>query len=196
MKSLLGIILLLGFGCNIAEGQYTVTVNQQGNGNKVSVTQSDSNNSTGKNTDRNCDDAFRKFAQNSQTQNEILVKKTGSRPDTLLNVAGINRNIVSKKVGQGELDASQYGRSNGLFIIVPDSQGNYHQFNSTQKGESNRVSARLNNAARDLSLSQNGTGNKIAINPCKGKKREKHSHHNSTEVTQNGSNNSVSINQH
>jgi hypothetical protein len=196
MKSLLGFFLLLGFGCTMAQAQNSVTISQKGNGNSVSVTQPDSNHSTGQN-DQNCDKSFQKFAQSGQGKNKILVQKTGTQHDTLLNVAGISQNTVTKKLGKGELDASQYGRSNGLFIVVPDSQKNYHQFNSTQKGERNQISARLNKTDRGLNLSQNGSGNKVAINPCRDKNLRTASHHSSvSKVIQKGSGNSVSINQH
>jgi hypothetical protein len=163
MKLLLSTLLLLGFTCNISYAQHSVTITQQGNGNKATVTQSN-NNAASNAPDDSCKQIF---SNRRKRGNRIIVRKIGGQPDTLLNNTGKQQNVVSRILAREELIISQYGKGNGVSIIAPDSQKTYHRFKASQKGAKNRMSARLNDEVGDVNLSQKGNDNRAAINPCK-----------------------------
>lgn len=172
--SILTVFLLLFLGLNISYAQQSVTINQKGTGNSVTINQSVKN-------DGDCSKMFNKLSSNS---NIILIRRAHRTPDTLANVSGEQRNVVKKQLGKQQLAASQVGTGNGLYIALPDSQTSYKKFKSTQNGSRNRISTYINNAVHQVAVSQKGSGNTIAVNPCEEQKRTTQYQKDSTKIIQ------------
>jgi hypothetical protein len=169
MKPILTTFFFLFFGINTGYAQNSVTITQSGKGNQAIIngTNSDSSATTNQN---GCQQWSK---SRSFKRNKILVQRADGKPDTVVN-SRAQRNTVKKFLGKQELAASQYGKGNGLMIMLPDSQKKYKRFHSTQNGSQNRVSAKLNNSINDITLFQRGNNNEIAVNPCESDGTSRH----------------------
>jgi hypothetical protein len=170
MKSILATFFFLFYGINTGYAQNSVTITQSGKGNQAIINGTNSGSSATTNQ-IGCQQWSK---SRSFKDNKILVKRADGKPDMVANSSWAQRNTFKKLIGKQELAASQYGKGNGLMIILPDSQKKYKRFHSTQNGLQNRVSAKLNNSINDITLFQRGNKNKIDVNPCESNGTSRH----------------------
>ncbi|HLR26376.1 MAG TPA: hypothetical protein VK112_10955, partial [Fodinibius sp.] len=132
-------ITLLLVDSTMSSAQNTVTVNQKGDGNKVSISQSSLPSDAAEKP--KCEPSV--LPQN-QFHNAITVAAIGNQSDTLLHKTGSPSNIVSVILNNlYQLEARQQGKENALSILIPDSSEVIHRFDIEQKEDKNIISARF-----------------------------------------------------
>jgi len=161
----LAVSTLFLMNSTVSNAQNSVTVTQKGDGNKVSINQSSESSVAIEKPDYDCGPTDQ---QKDHPQNTITVTSAKSSPDTLLYKAGKPSNIVSVILDNlHKLEALQQGTGHALSILLPDSSESIRQLDVEQKQSNNTVSARfMDDAPSQISVSQDGNRNFVAINPC------------------------------
>jgi hypothetical protein len=159
MKNIFLVSFILALGCSASFAQNSVTVTQEGNGNKATISQGDTDSSK-QGAHTSCDEARKK----SGPENSITVQTSGK---TVIDTTDTSVNRYQGVIGDGnELSAFQFGSANNLSLLLPDPSSADNIFAAYQNGSDNMLSAILNSSHQNLNVSQSGNGNSVAINPC------------------------------
>jgi len=182
-------LLLLGLSSMVAMAQNKVAVSQNGSGNSVSINQG---------SEKQSDNAGCPEANINATGNNNIIKiiKGGSNQKTVLHQSNAGHNDLSALLlNLHALEALQNGDANSLLLSIP-AEGNAPQsFSTSQDGEGNNIAARMPEGSAKVSVTQNGSGNSVTVNPCDEQDSATESGSNSVNIQQSGSGNSASISQ-
>ncbi|HYW34305.1 MAG TPA: hypothetical protein VE868_02755 [Balneolaceae bacterium] len=180
---ILFIFLLSACLSSSIHAQSSVSIRQEGRNNSATIKQGRADQAVSSQKPSDCTKMHKHL-------NYILIQRKRDKIDTLVETAAKKKNTVPESLRRKGLLAAQYGDNNILDVILADSS-KQQRLKSSQKGSGNRTSAKLY-ATQELIVSQNGSGNKIAINPCENGHRSPKSQ-NRIKIHQKGQGNTATV---
>jgi len=163
--------------------QSSVSIRQEGRNNSATINNGQADQAVSSQKPYNCTKMHKHL-------NYILIQRKRGKIDTLVETAAKKKNTVPESLRRKGLFAAQYGDNNFIDVILADSSKK-QRLKSSQKGSANRILAKLYTASEFI-VSQNGSNNKIAVNPCKNGHRSPKSQ-NRIKIHQKGQGNTATV---